>query len=145
MKKIIVTLAIAFSSVAVFASGVNVNSTVLTAFNSDFANAKEVNWTAGEDFYRADFVFNSQHVAAFYNLDGEVMGVTRNLTSLDLPMNLQASLRKDYSEYWISNLFEVSNSEGTEYYITLETADSKLTLKSTSVGKWKTFKKATKA
>ena len=49
----------------------------------------------------------------------ELMGLTRYISSLDLPISLQAGLKKDYSNYWISDLFEVSNSEGTGYYITL--------------------------
>ena len=145
MKKIILTLAIAISSFAVFAREVNVNATVLNAFNREFTEATDVQWSTGESFYKATFVFNTQHVAAFYNVEGELLAMTRNITSLDLPMGLQTSLRKEYSEYWISDLFEVSNTEGTQYYITMEKADSKITLKSTGNGKWKNYKKVTKA
>jgi hypothetical protein len=58
---------------------------------------------------------------------------------------LQTGLKKDYSNYWISDLFEVSNSDGTGYYITLENADSKVVLKSTGGDNWKTYQKKTKA
>ena len=71
--------------------------------------------------------------------------MTRNISSLDMPIGLQTNLRKDYADYWISDLFEVSNSDGTHYYITMEKADSRITLKSTTNGKWKVYKKVTKA
>jgi hypothetical protein len=146
MKKIIVTLAIAISTLGAFAGEVKVSSRVLDAFQSEFKTATEVNWTEGSNFYKATFVFNGQHVSAFYNTDGELMGTTRYISSLDLPINLQASLKRGYSNYWIADLFEVSNSEGTSYYITMENADSKIVLKSASGdSSWKAYKKITKA
>ena len=144
MKKIIVTLAVALSTLCSFAGEVNVNAKVLDAFNSNFATAKEVTWTASRNYYKVTFVFNDQHVFAFYNADGELMGLTRYISSLDLPISLQVSLKKDYSNYWISDLFEVSNSEGTSYYITIENADAKVVLKSAGSEDWKTYQKKTK-
>src|SRR5258706_11150488 len=145
MKKIIVTLAVALSTMCSFAGEVKVSSRVLDAFNSNFASAKEVSWTATNSYYKASFVFNDQYVFAFYGTDGELMGLTRYISSVDLPITLQAGLKKDYSNYWITDLFEVSNNEGTRYYITLENADSKVVLKSTGGENWKTYQKKTKA
>ncbi|HEX2844898.1 MAG TPA: hypothetical protein VHN59_00005, partial [Chitinophagaceae bacterium] len=139
------TLAIAISSFAVFANDVKVNTAVLNAFNSEFADAKDVQWASGQGYYKASFQYNDQYVTAFYSFDGQTLGVARNISSLDLPMNLQSSLKKEYSGRWITELFEVSNEEGTHYYITLEQADSKVTLKSSNGSKWSVYKKATKA
>jgi hypothetical protein len=58
------------------------------------------------------------------------------------PVNLYADLKNDYSKYWISDLFEVSNSEGLHYYVTLETADSKLVMHSGNGGSWSTYSKS---
>ena len=145
MKKLIITLAVALSTLSSFAGEGNVSSRVLDAFNAQFNTAKEVTWSTGANFYKASFVFNNQHVYAFYNLDGELLGLTRYISSLNLPVSLQADLKKDYSEYWIADLFEVSNSEGTYYYITVENADSSLVLKSDSNNDWKVYQKLTKS
>jgi hypothetical protein len=145
MKKIILTLAVALSTLCSFAGEENVSSRVLDAFKSEFASAKEVAWTANRDYYKAAFVFNNQHVFAFYSPDGELMGLTRYISSLDLPLNLQADLKKGYSAYWISDLFEVSNNDGTSYYITLENAGSKIVLKSTGGEDWTVYQKIAKA
>ena len=67
--------------------------------------------------------------------------MTRNISSLDMPMKLQTSLKNNYAGYWISDLFEISNNDGTNYYITMENADSKIVLKSTSDGNWSVYQK----
>ena len=113
MKKLILTLAVALSTLCSFAGDVTVSSRVLDAFKTDFASAKEITWTVNNDYYKASFVFNDQHVAAFYNTDGELIGMTRYISSLDLPLSLQTKLKNGYKNYWISDLFEVSNQEGT--------------------------------
>jgi len=147
MKQMILTLAVALSSVFAFAGeeNANVKSEVLNAFNNEFATAKEVKWTTTEAYYKADFVFNNQYIAAYYTMTGELMGITKNISSLDLPVSLQAKLKKDYSKYWISELFELSNNDGTTYYVTLENADKKIILKSTGSNNWNIFKKVVKA
>ena len=144
MKKIIIMLAITISSLAVFAGEVNVNSKVLNSFSREFAGAKDVKWTTNETYSKASFVYNGQYVYAFYQLDGELMAMTRNISSLDLPIKLQSGLKKGYEGYWISDLFEISSSDGTSYYITMENANSKIVLKSTIDGSWKSFKKSAK-
>ena len=64
MKKIIVTLVVAISSLTAFA-GEEVNETVLKSFNKEFAGVKEVNWTSNENYYKAEFVFNGLFVIIF--------------------------------------------------------------------------------
>lgn len=143
MKKIILMLAITISTLSAFA-GEDVNPRVLASFKNEFASAKEVAWTVTADYFKAEFTFNGQYVNAFYNTDGELMGLTRNITSLELPMNLQASLKKSYEEFWISDLFEITRNNSTGYYITLENADTKIVLKATAGEDWSIYKKVKK-
>ncbi|MDP4264707.1 MAG: hypothetical protein Q8941_19425 [Bacteroidota bacterium] len=145
MKKIIITLAIGLSTLCSFAGEGTVSSKVLDAFKTEFGSAKEVAWTEGSNFYKASFIFNDQHVSAFYSAEGELMAVTRYISSLDLPISLQADLKKGYNQYWISDLFEMSNNDTTSYYITLENADTKIILKATAGEKWSVYRKSTKA
>ncbi|MES1218193.1 MAG: hypothetical protein ABUT20_21995 [Bacteroidota bacterium] len=140
MKKLIIATAM-FVSLSAFASKDEVNQKVLNAFNTEFTSAKEVEWTISSDYYKASFGMNGQRVSAFYNLDGELMGLTRNIPSSQLPVKLQTSLKKNYSGYWISDLFEVSNNDGTSYYVTMENGDSKVVLKTSAGNDWVTYKK----
>jgi len=40
------------------------------------------------------------------------------------------SFKKHYSEYWITDLFEMSRDSQSNYYLSLENADTKMTLRS---------------
>jgi hypothetical protein len=130
MKKMILTLAIALSTLSVFASDENVNQKVLNAFNTEFATAKEVEWTVTSNYYKATFNYNGKYVFAYYNENGELLGLTRYLSPFDLPLALQTNLKKNYAGYWVSDLFEAAKNDGTNYYITLENAETKIVLKS---------------
>lgn len=144
MKKILVTLAIAVSSLASFANNpTEVNPAVLNAFNTDFAKAQNVEWVAGEQYYKAGFVINEKYLFAYYSTDGKLLGITRHIIADELPINLQLSLKKNYSNYWISDLFEMAKNDHSTYYITLENADGKLVLKS-SGGSWEVYNKVKK-
>lgn len=144
MKKMILILAIAVSTLSAFAGEETVNSKVLNSFKSEFNDAKDVVWTTGTDFYTASFIFNNKYINAFYDTEGGLIGITRYLSQLDLPMNLQLSIKNNYGNYWVSDLFEVSKHESTSYYITLENADSKIVLKSYGGSDWSLFKKVKK-
>jgi hypothetical protein len=145
MKKVILTLAIVISCMSAFASDEKVSEKVLEAFQTEFNAVKNVSWTTGDNYFKAEFIFNNQRVQAFYSVEGELLGLTRYITSLDLPLSLQANLKKNYSDYWISDVFEVSKSDATGYYITLEDADTRLVMKSTDGEAWTVYKKIKKA
>ncbi len=144
MKKIILALAITISTVSAFAREKEIDPKVLESFKTEFSAAKDVAWSAGSNFYKAEFIFNSQYVTAFYGLDGELIGLSRFITSVDLPLGLQTSLKKNYNDYWVSDLFEMTKKNSTAYYITLENADTQLVLKATVDEGWVVHKKVKK-
>jgi hypothetical protein len=147
MKKIMMLLAmvLTLTTTWAFAGEEAINKQALDAFKTEFANATDAAWTVGANFYKVTFTLNDQKLFAFYNSEGEFMAVTRYMSSLQLPLHLQSSLKKECSTGWISDLFEVSNSDGTAYYVTLENADTKVVLKSTDGGSWTVYQKSKKA
>ena len=146
MKRLVLTLTIALSliSLSSFATDVKVNPAALKSFNKSFKNATEVNWTVSNTFYKANFVLDGQYVAAYYDGEGKMIALTRNVSSTQLPIVLQANLKKNYENFWISDLFEVTNEEGTSYFVTIENADTTMILKSNNQG-WERFKKQSKS
>jgi hypothetical protein len=146
MKKIIVTLAIAVSSLGAIASGTTetVNKKVLEAFKTEFSTAREVEWTVAADFYKATFIYNERYVFAYYTENGELMGLTGYISPIDLPLALQNNLKKNYENYWVSDLFEAVKNDETSYYITVENADTKIVLRS-SGNSWTTHSKVKKS
>ena len=141
----ILTLAIAVSSLAAFATEENVSKKVLDAFKTEFTTVQEVEWTTGSDYYKAAFKYNEKYVFAYYSLDGELLGLTRYISPLDLPLNLQIGLKKKSNGYWVSDLFEVAKNGTTSYYLTLENADTKTVLRSNSGSNWEIFKTVKKS
>ncbi len=144
MKKMILTLAIAVSTLSAFAGEEKVTPRVLNAFKNEFSTAKEVEWTIGSNYCMATFNYNDKYVFAYYTFDGILLGLSHYISPADLPMALQNSLKKDYSDYWVSDLFEVAKNGKTEYYITLENAGKKMVLQSSGGNDWDEYKKVKK-
>jgi hypothetical protein len=147
MKSLLIAFALfasSFTSTSFARENVKVSNAALKNFNTTFSTAAEVNWSATNGFYKANFVFNGQYAAAFFSKEGTLVAVTRNISSLQLPFSLQVSLKQDYSAFWVTDLFEISTDHGTEYYLTLENSDQKLILKATPSGLWSKHKKTKK-
>lgn len=138
-------LVILVSSLVSAAADENVNEKVLNAFKTDFTAVSQVEWSAGPNYYKAAFVFNEKYVFAFYNTEGKLLGLTRNIIAAELPLKLQTELKKKYDTYWISDLFEAAREEGTAYYITLENADTRLVLKASADNNWAVYDKVKKS
>lgn len=128
-----------------FARDGKVSPSVLKSFQASFAAATDVTWAQTGNGFKAQFVLNAQHIAAFYDNEGELLAMTRNVSSLQLPITLQAELKKEYGDFWISDLFEVANDSGITYYATVEKADAKIILKSESFTDWIVFQKQRKS
>lgn len=121
-----------------------VNERILSSFNKEFAGAQEVNWVNGKTFAKATFKLSNQVMFAYYSPEGELLAVTRNITSGQLPINLLADLKKSYQEYWITDLFEMVSDNETIYYVTLESASQTLVMKSHAIQGWEVYKKEKK-
>lgn len=147
MKKTIVMLMmlVAIGTSAFAKDEETVSQQVLTSFKQDFAGAKEVSWQNSREYIKATFTLNEQVMFAFYSPNGELLAITRNISSDKLPISLLTNLKKNYSDFWITDLFEmVAGGNGT-YYLTLQNADMELVLKSDEFGGWEVFKKTKKA
>ena len=121
-----------------------INEKALTSFQKEFKNATEVQWESGNHYLRVSFSFNEQVLTAYYNEEGERLAVIRNIRTTELPMGLMENLKQSYSNYWISDLFEFHGREEAAYYITIENADHKITLKSCGMLDWISFRKSDK-
>ncbi len=145
-KKIVVsafTLVLLVSSV--FANKVEgINQKVLESFKKEFVDAREVSWQVSNQFSKVSFVFNEQVLFAYYSEDGERIALTRNIRSVDLPMSLSNDLKKAYGNYWISDLFEFHSKDENAYYVTVENADQRITLRSLGFDEWIIYKRTEK-
>ncbi len=147
MKRLFLTLTVVFSlfTLSSFADEGTIAYRAKESFNNTFRNASEINWSTTSNLYKVNFNLNGQYIAAFYDAEGKMIAMTRNISSTQLPIALQTSLKSYQDKYWISDLFEVGDDSGTTYYITLENADTKLILKSASNSDWTNYQKQRKS
>lgn len=147
MKKSILTWALVLlvGVSTSFAHGIEgVSEKVMNSFKKEFADAKDVQWESTKEFAKATFSLHGQVIFAYYNGEGNLLAVTRNITASQLPITLLAEVKKSYGDYWISDLFEMSSNNETDYYITLENGDQKVVLKSIDSRSWDVYKKEKK-
>lgn len=121
-----------------------VNQEALRSFKKDFANASNIKWEQKDAYTRATFSLNGQVLYAYYNTNGDLQAVVRNITSDQLPINLLSEMKKDYADYWITDLFEIASDDQTNYYVTLENSEKKIVLKSQGSNFWSVFSKEKK-
>jgi hypothetical protein len=138
---VIMTLGIGSSFAAPIVD--NGQEAVTTSFHKDFRQAELLSTTAGKDYTRLTFKMHGVILSAFYSDNGELLAVTRNIQSSQLPLHLLVNLKNNYANYWITDLFEINANGTSSYFITLENADSKLTLRSGETA-WETYNRTTK-
>lgn len=59
-----------------------------------------------------------------------------NILSSQLPPALQTDIKKDYKDYWITQLSEEGKGRHPEYFMTLENADQIVKLRSRNSAAW---------
>jgi len=122
----------------------DINSQVKASFRKDFQKAELIGSEVSKQYTKLTFKINDMVMFAFYSDNGELLAVTRNIKSSQLPIQLLLQLKKDYNDYWISDLFELNGEDLNNYYITVENADKKITLRSTNNSTWELYEKTTK-
>lgn len=119
------------------------NDAATASFRKDFKKAEVMQKETGKNFTKFTFKLNDVVLSAFYNENGQLLAITRNIQCNQLPLQLLIQVKKDYANYWISDLFEYTADGTSSYYITLETADSRVILRSNGTD-WDVYDKKAK-
>jgi len=144
MKQLLTILLLIVTSSTAFATpGVKISAPVMPAMKRTITEARDMKWVGGDEIVKIQFSSNNQYVTGFYNSDGKLLGLAKNILSTELPSLLCKNLKEKYSQYWISGVLEYSGDEGTVYYTMLENADQKIVLQSFG-NKWSVVKKTDK-
>lgn len=145
--KPLTTLALAIAVTLSSFAGSNentINDKVKSAFSEKFSEATEVSWNTTSSYLKASFRMNDQSMFAYYSQEGNLLGISRNLSSPTLPLKLNAELKKMSATGWISELFEYASEDDNAFYATIENADQKIFLKSSANNSWSVIKKEKK-
>ncbi len=122
----------------------NINRKVQSTFTEKFSDASNVQWTNQENYIKASFMLNEQIMFAFFDPSGEFMGVSRNILSRELPINLQSQLKKEMGDGWITEVLEFATENETSYYTTIEKPNQQISLKATDFTSWEVIRKVKK-
>jgi hypothetical protein len=146
MKPLFILMTFVSSFFVSTSRAADVSPAVLKSFQTTFITAKDATWTVTETQFKVQFLFNDQTITAFYNYAGKLIGVTRNISSLQLPIMLQTQLKKKYKDYWVTGLIESSNDYGTQYYMTIENTDGRTVLRASAAStSWSVYQKFRKS
>jgi hypothetical protein len=95
--------------------GTNVNSLAKNNFNSDFKDAKDVEWKRIETYDKASFTTKDGHkMSAYYDINGNLVGTTQYKTFADLPENGQKDIKKNYKDYTIGQVVFYDDNENND-------------------------------
>jgi len=119
------------------------NGGVNASFRKDFKQAELLSTDPGKDYTKFTFKLNGAILYAFYSPNGDLLAVTHNLRSTELPIGLLMQIKRDHADCWVTDCFEIDSNGTTSYYITLENANARLTLHSDG-DNWETYLKTTK-
>ena len=147
MKKMIMALAfiaVTIGNAAFAGTGGKVDERIKRAFEKEYVGAADVKWYVYNEYIKVDFTFSGMQLVGFYNKDGRMLGVARNIYFSSLPLLLRIEQRKNYKDYWITEIYELANGDGTRYFITLENANKVIKLGSTGTDNWEVVKKQDK-
>jgi hypothetical protein len=138
MKKSILSIAIglALFSTTFAKAPEKVNARVAASFQKDFNKASEVHWSATTNYLVASFRMDNETEYAYYDFQGNLIGLVHNMLTSSLPEGLSKDIKKHYSGYWVSELFQVSSDQGVYYYIQLTNADETIVLSTEGNGSW---------
>ena len=123
-----------------FAGDENVDPKISKRFEREFSDAQNATWSVNRNYYQVTFKYQDKTYSAFYDKKGYRMGVSRFILSTELPNYLQKELKEYHDHYWVDSLFELTNDNGTSYFVTLQNADGKLILSSSHQNSWEFYK-----
>ena len=147
MKKIFLTIAIAASlltantyaattTTKVEVGTENVSYAAITKFNNDYPSAANVSWKVSTTFQKVTFTLDDVKMSAFYNLRGELIGVTQNVQFKALPEKARKEIAAKYEGYFAKEVIQLetgddSSFDNTVYFVDLSKDDKEVLIRVT--------------
>ncbi|WDF53628.1 hypothetical protein [Mucilaginibacter sp. KACC 22063] len=120
MKKLILTAAVAVTmSTGAFAVESTKNTSnsnkvsyqVLNQFDSQFADAENVTWSATANGQKADFVIDDVKMTAFYDNRGQFLGTTQAIAYKKLSTSARKEIAAKYPGYEVGEIIKYENND----------------------------------
>lgn len=147
MKKLfIAALFVVAAGSTAFAADVTtkVNYKVKSNFESRFHGAQNVVWSATNAYLKASFSIADENVEAFFDGEGDLIGLSRKVDLKRLPLNAIQKIKKEYASYRVKEALEFDRDGDKSYFLSLEDGTKKQILEVSlygAVSKFKGFEK----
>jgi hypothetical protein len=115
------------------------SSNVITAFETNFAEAENAQWSTVENLFKVTFNLDDRAMFAFYDGEGDLVVTGTYLTARQLPKPAQKRLAEAAKGYTITEVFEINDGTESKYYVSLVNDRESKVLESKGV-KWDIFK-----
>ncbi len=144
-----------FTAVLVLLALIMVNAqTVITppsvsdAFRKEFGAARNVQWSASHEIYQSRFELGDQQFIAYFNQKGTLLLTAHRVELSQAPAavrNSIAQLEYQFDASSPTEMYEVTEVGGTEYYINVNGKTEFISALATFNGNCKVLKKSGKA
>jgi hypothetical protein len=140
-KLFVAALATFCLTASAFASGDEANEKAAKSLKNEYKNAQNVQWKVTDNYIKASFYWNDQHLEVFYNKDGETVAEGRLIKVINLPLKAQQYLDYRYADYKVTEAIEYTSDEtGLCYYVRVVKDKSNKILQISTDGSVSTFK-----
>ena len=136
LKTIALTaLMFAAFTISAFAKPTEVSKFIVKQFQKQFNQINDVTWKTTNEFISASFHTDGKKTSVFYNNDGNLIGVSKEVTLTDLPKAAQKTIDEHYSKFNVASVIEFTEANGTfNYYIQLQNERKQIILKADELG-----------
>ena len=132
---LLLVISLAIKVTPILANGSSLpNASIIETFNKEFKDAEGVRWQQVGDFQMALFTYHEHGISAYFLADGELIGYSRDLLFNELPAAVIKAFEKRFDGAFYVMIHEISNEEGTCYWITLEAGNKRYHVKSNANG-----------
>jgi hypothetical protein len=113
---------------------INISDQAKASFRKEFAGAQLLEWNYLGEHQIALFILNGYRVEAYFDADGALEGFDRFISLNQLPLTVLKTIPLHFANVVITNILEITNTEGLSYLLTLERPDKSFRVKINSSG-----------
>ena len=123
MKKLTLVLFAMLATVAMNAQDLK-SSEVPKSFTEGllkvYPNATDIEWERSGTDYKVEFEVGKMEHEIWFNRDGKMVKVEKDITSAEIPTNLKEIIKRDYPNYRIDSVESVEMDGDVTYVVELE-------------------------
>jgi hypothetical protein len=132
MKRIILPLLFLAIGLSSFAG--EINKAILQSFHQQFGQPSEVVADEVDGMARISFKQNNERFAAYYSQEGELIVISKEINSDQLPLMMKQKLEKHLKDATVSECYQMESKGSISYVVVLQSARKTTTYRNDGTG-----------